>query len=97
MHILLAEGEHALAEWLSKALEQGGYRVDWRDDGRLVEQALAVGDYDALVLDLGLSGRSESDILRRLRAQDKRLPVLILTWGPRVCCCRHANTRCSRP
>ena len=79
MHILLAEDEHALGQWLTKALEQSGYRVDWRDDGRLVEQALAECDYDALVLDLGLPGRSGGDILRRLRSQDKRLPVLVLT------------------
>ncbi|WP_294765450.1 response regulator transcription factor [uncultured Rhodoferax sp.] len=79
MHILLAEDEHALGEWLSKALEQSGHRVDWRDDGRLVERALAETDYDALVLDLGLPGRSGTDILRRLREQDKRLPVLVLT------------------
>lgn len=79
MHILLAEDEHALGEWLSKALEQSGHRVDWRDDGRLVEQALAETDYDVLVLDLGLPGRSGTDVLRRLRGQDSRLPVLVLT------------------
>ncbi|MFM2276018.1 MAG: hypothetical protein RL211_1890 [Pseudomonadota bacterium] len=79
MRILLAEDEHALGEWLAKALEQSGYRVDWRDDGRLVERALVDHDYDAVILDLGLPGRSGNDILRRLRAQDKRLPVLILT------------------
>jgi len=79
MRILLAEDEHALGEWLTKALEQSGNRVDWRDDGRLVERALADHDYDAVVLDLGLPGRSGDEILRRLRAQDKRLPVLILT------------------
>jgi two-component system, OmpR family, response regulator TctD len=79
MHILLAEDEHALGEWLSKALEQNGYRVDWRDDGRLAELALSEHDYDALVLDLGLPGRSGEEVLRRLRAQDKRLPVLVLT------------------
>jgi two-component system response regulator TctD len=79
MHILLAEDEHALGEWLSKALEQSGYRVDWRDDGHRVEQALAETDYDVLVLDLGLPGRSGTDILRRLRDQDRRLPVLVLT------------------
>jgi two-component system, OmpR family, response regulator TctD len=79
MRILLAEDEYALGEWLAKALEQSGYRVDWRDDGRLVERALVDHDYDAVVLDLGLPGRSGNDILRRLRAQDKRLPILILT------------------
>jgi two-component system response regulator TctD len=79
MRILLAEDEHALGEWLSKALEQTGYRVDWLDDGRLVEHALLDHDYDALILDLGLPGRSGQDILQRLRAQDLRLPVLVLT------------------
>jgi two-component system response regulator TctD len=79
MRILLAEDEHALGEWLTKALAQSGYRVDWRDDGRLVERALVDHDYDAVILDLGLPGRNGNDILRRLRAQDKRLPVLILT------------------
>ena len=79
MHILLAEDEHSLGEWLTKALEQSGNRVDWRNDGRLVEQALGEVDYDVLVLDLGLPGRSGGEILRRLRARDQRLPVLILT------------------
>ena len=79
MRILLAEDEHALGEWLSKALEQSGHRVDWRDDGRLVERALADAHHDVLVLDLGLPGRSGLEVLRRLREQDQRLPVLVLT------------------
>lgn len=79
MRILLAEDEHALGEWLSKALAQSGHRVDWRDDGRLVETALATGDHDVLVLDLGLPGRSGTEVLRRLRERDVRLPVLVLT------------------
>lgn len=79
MHILLAEDEHALGEWLSKALEQSGFRVDWRDDGRLAEQALEDGDYDALVLDLGLPGRGGHEVLRRLRARQSPVPVLVLT------------------
>src|SRR5262245_61456652 len=79
MRILLAEDEHALGEWLSKALEQSGFRVDWVDDGGLAERALADHDYDALVLDLGLPGQGGHQLLQKLRAQDRRLPVLILT------------------
>jgi len=79
MRILLAEDELALGQWLSKALEQGGYRVEWINDGRLVESALMEHDFDAVILDLGLPGRSGSEILRRLRLKDLRLPVLILT------------------
>lgn len=79
MRILLAEDEHALGEWLSKALEQSGFRVDWRDDGRLVEQALHEDDYDAVVLDLGLPGRDGHEVLKRLRERRSPVPVLVLT------------------
>lgn len=79
MRVLLAEDEHALGQWLSRALEHAGFRIDWVDDGRLAERSLAEYDYDALILDLGLPGRSGRELLQRLRAQDRRLPVLILT------------------
>lgn len=79
MRILLAEDEHALGEWLCKALEQSGFRVDWRDDGRLVERALQEDDYDAVVLDLGLPGRDGHQVLKRLREQRNPVPVLVLT------------------
>ncbi|MFZ2988219.1 response regulator [Ideonella sp.] len=79
MRILLAEDEHGLGTWLSKALSQSGFVVDWLDDGRLVEPALARGEHDALVLDLGLPGRGGHEILKRLRAQSSPIPVLVLT------------------
>ncbi len=79
VRVLLAEDEHPLGEWLSKALEHSGFRVDWVDDGRLAERSLTEHDYDALILDLGLPGRGGHELLQRLRAQDWRLPVLILT------------------
>jgi two-component system, OmpR family, response regulator TctD len=79
MRVLLAEDEHPLGEWLSKALAQSGIQVDWVDDGQLAERALNDADYDALILDLGLPGLSGRQLLQRLRARDRRLPVLILT------------------
>lgn len=79
MRILLAEDEHALGEWLAKALEQSGFRVDWVVDGRVAELSLAREDYDALVLDLGLPGKSGHALLQSLREKDMRLPVLVLT------------------
>lgn len=79
MRILLAEDEHTLGTWLSKALEHVGIQVEWVDDGRLADQALRRSDHDALVLDLGLPGLDGHEVLRRLRARDQRLPALILT------------------
>lgn len=70
-----------MAEWLCKALGQSGFRVDWLDDGALAQRSLDLHghDYDVLVLDLGLPGRSGHDVLQDLRAADRRLPVLVLT------------------
>jgi two-component system, OmpR family, response regulator TctD len=84
MRILLAEDEHGLGEWLRRALEQAGHRVDWRDDGLLAERALAEAaragaDYDVLVLDLGLPGLDGHTLVQRLRARGSPLPVLVLT------------------
>ena len=76
MRILLVEDERPLAEWLCKALDQSGIRVDWVADGTVAQRALDGHDYDALVLDLGLPGRSGHDVLQWLRALDRRLPVL---------------------
>jgi two-component system response regulator TctD len=79
MRILLVEDEAELASWLSRALAQSGFVVDWIHEARLVEGALAQTRYDALVLDLGLPDRDGHTVLAQLRRADLRLPILILT------------------
>jgi two-component system response regulator TctD len=79
VRILLVEDERPLAEWLSKALAQSGIRVDWIDNGTLALRTVTDVDYDAVVLDLGLPGRSGHEVIQRLRAMDLRLPLLVLT------------------
>lgn len=79
MRILLAEDERELATWLVRALQQGGFQVDWVDDGRLVRRSLKATRYDALILDLGLPGVGGHDVLADLREAGHGLPVLILT------------------
>ncbi len=56
MRILLAEDETELATWLTRALEQGDFRVDLVADGRMVRRAVRDTRYDALILDLGFAG-----------------------------------------
>jgi two-component system response regulator TctD len=80
VRVLLAEANRPLAGWLLKSLEQTGFKVEWRHDGELVlRELLGRHDYDALVLDLELPGRSGREVLRQLRRHDRRLPVLVLT------------------
>lgn len=79
MRLLLAEDERELATWLVRVLEQGGFQVDWVNDGRMVRVSLKATRYDALILDLGLPGLDGHDVLADLREADHRLPVLVLT------------------
>ena len=79
MRILLVEDEVELATWLTKALQQSDFSVEWANNGLTAESLLACEDFDAVVLDLGLPGKSGHGVLDSLRAADNRVPVLILT------------------
>lgn len=79
MRILLVEDETELATWLTRALAQSGFVVDWAHEARLVSPCLATTSYDAIVLDLGLPDKDGREVLADLRRADVRLPILILT------------------
>ena len=79
MRILLAEDDHNLGTWLSRALEHAGIQVEWVNDGRLADRALQQHDnYDALVLDLGLPDGDGVDLIRDLRTWSA-MPIIVLS------------------
>jgi two-component system OmpR family response regulator len=79
MRILVAEDDAILADGVTRTLRQSGYAVDWVKNGVEADTALDTDDFDLLILDIGLPKKSGLDVLRRLRARDSRVPVLILT------------------
>jgi two-component system OmpR family response regulator/two-component system response regulator QseB len=79
MRILLAEDDPQLGDGLMVGLRQEGYAVDWVKDGIAAELALQNGDYELLVLDLGLPRQEGMAVLKKLRGEHRSLPVLILT------------------
>lgn len=79
MRILIAEDDSILADGLSRSLRHNGYAVDAVRDGLAADSALAVQPFDLLILDLGLPHLPGLEVLRRLRARNSVLPVLILT------------------
>ena len=88
IRILLVEDDDELARRIGQALEGAGFAVDRADDG---ESGWSMGDeddYDAAVLDLGLPGLPGLEVLRRWRARQRAMPVLVLTarntWPERV-------------
>ena len=80
MRILLVEDEPELAHWLTRSLrKQGGFSIDWTNDGLLAYKRLQLEEFDAVILDLGIPGLDGHSLLQRLRTDDNRTPILILT------------------
>ena len=50
MRILLAEDNRTLADWLEKALSQGGFAVDCMHDGIEADHVLLTQEYDLVIL-----------------------------------------------
>lgn len=79
MRILLVEDDPLLGDGLHAGLSHLGFQNDWVRDGAAAEHALASEQYAAVVLDLGLPRVGGLTVLQRLRANDNRVPVLILS------------------
>jgi len=77
--ILVVEDDARFASVLERAIRETGWTVEVARDGIEGEHLIRTGSGDALVLDLGLPGRSGLELLRRLRAAHSTLPVLVLT------------------
>src|SRR5678815_5282267 len=79
VRILVIEDDGKVASFIQTGLEQEGYAVDVLNHGNSAgDQARAV-DYDAVVLDLMLPGRSGFQVLRDIRSRKPSLPVIMLT------------------
>ena len=79
MRILVTEDDTTLAHALQFALQQDGYAVDWYADGIQADAALRQDVYCLLILDLSLPKMDGTEVLRRLRKHNTKLPVLILS------------------
>lgn len=77
--ILIAEDVPQIARFLTRGLQAEGYTTTATPDGGEALE-LALGDqFDLMLLDLGLRGLDGTEVLARLRARNKRLPVIVLT------------------
>src|ERR687892_218992 len=79
MRVLLVDDEERMVAALRRGLAAEGFVTESAADG-LSGLALALsGDFDAVVLDVMLPGISGYEVVRRLRAADNWVPVLMLS------------------
>jgi DNA-binding response OmpR family regulator len=80
MRVLLIEDEVRLAENVAAALREGpGFAVDCAADGKTGLHLTGNKCYDLILLDLMLPELDGLSLLKKVRAQGDRTPILILT------------------
>ena len=79
MRILVIEDDRKVAGFIQTGLEQEGNAVDVLNNGSGAELQARTIEYDTVVLDLMLPGRSGLQVLRDIRAGKCNIPVLILS------------------
>ncbi len=79
MRLLVVEDEARLAAALQRGLQAEGFAVDVSGDGLDGLELARHGGYDAMILDVMLPRLSGYRIVRQLRAEQRWLPVLMLS------------------
>jgi len=77
--VLVVEDDPAIREALQEALEADGHAVVVAPDGGQAVKLFTLGGFDLVLLDLMLPVLNGYDVCRKIREQDKRVPVIMLT------------------
>jgi DNA-binding response OmpR family regulator len=77
--ILIAEDESRISSFLEKGLQARGYVTTVASNGDDAFDLASSGDFDLLILDLGLPRQDGTEVLSRLRAANSDLAVIVLT------------------
>ena len=81
MRILIVEDEAKLARVLSRGFETQGFAVDVVDNGddAISRISLYRKEYDAIILDLMIPGKSGEEVCEAVRSLEVTTPIIVLT------------------
>ena len=79
MRLLIAEDELDLAEALTAFFEKNQFSVDAVNDGISAYEYGSSGGYDAIILDIRMPKLNGMEVLRRLRSEGVKTPIMMLT------------------
>lgn len=77
--ILIVEDEARIASFLAKGLTADGFTTTTTSDGVTGLDLALSGEFDLMILDIGLPRLNGFDLLERLRNQGSQMPVIVLT------------------
>ena len=78
MHVLLVEDDPSVASSVIDGLESSGMTISHVDNGKAAISSANSGDFDLILLDLGLPDLDGQDVCRTLR-QTLSTPIIILS------------------
>jgi two-component system, OmpR family, response regulator len=79
MRILIIEDEAGIARFLERAMRSEGFASETASTGDDGQRTALNGDFDLVLLDVMLPGRSGLDVLTEIRRRRPELPVIIVT------------------
>jgi EAL domain-containing protein (putative c-di-GMP-specific phosphodiesterase class I) len=82
--VLIVDDEEAIRFGVSETLRLSGYDVEAVGDGEQALARLGARRFEAVLSDISMPGMSGVELLRRIRALDFDLPVILLTGDPRL-------------
>jgi DNA-binding response OmpR family regulator len=78
-NILIVEDEIRISSFVQKGLRAAGYACSVSADGAEALALAQTGQFDLILLDIGLPTLDGYEILRRIRFDDQTTPVIMLT------------------
>lgn len=77
--ILIAEDDDGIADFIRRGLVQEGFECEVAVSGAAAFARAHSGDFDLMILDLGLPHMDGADVLEQLRVLKVSLPIIVLT------------------
>ena len=84
VRILIVDDDKAICDYMQTLLEKDGFTVKAVSDPTLVEDEVRQGDYHVLILDLMMPKLDGIEVLKRVRAIDTDVTVIIFTAHPNL-------------
>lgn len=82
--VLVVDDEDVLRKAFVRTLERAGFQVREAADGAMALNELERGTFDLILTDITMPGMNGMELLRRIRARDLDVPVILVTGNPTV-------------
>src|SRR5882672_4386203 len=81
MDLLVIEDDAILGKAVQRGLIEAGHQCEWVRNGQKGFEEAQSQQFDVIVLDLLLPDLPGIELIKRLRAQGQRTPVLMIIWS----------------